>query len=119
MRLSYPMERALLNIADGVPSAYGLTGRSVLGAHPQTTIGLRDRGLITVRAGYGFELTDAGREMVRKLRPPNAHGLRTEPAAGEGTQHRVVRVPLFQKYSEVTSSIREPASERIISSFLW
>ena len=55
--------KALLSIAAGRDSAYGLHGMSAMGGHCGTMLALRRAGLVTMDE----QLTDAGREMVTRL----------------------------------------------------
>jgi hypothetical protein len=52
--------RALLNIAAGRDSCYGLKGRAVMGGHKSTMMALRRAGFVTL-AG---QLTDAGHKAL-------------------------------------------------------
>ena len=52
--------RALLNIAAGRDSWYGLKGRAAMGGHKSTLMALRRAGLVTL----GGQLTDAGRKVI-------------------------------------------------------
>jgi hypothetical protein len=59
---------ALLNIAAGRGSTYGLRGMSSFGGHHGTMGALMRAGLVTRTE----ELTEAGRAMVLRLRPSHA-----------------------------------------------
>ena len=66
--LSWPQQRVLCDLADGGDGMRGVHGQSMHGGMCQVWSALVRKGFVAYSTKTGYDITDAGREVVAEIR---------------------------------------------------